>query len=296
MMMFRRKRPIRAIFLFIPVRHRCQQQNGRRNPVHFRSMLIDYHMHTRLTDGVGEPVDYARVAVERGLDEIGCSDHAPLASTETDWHMKKSDLETYVGWVREAQAQFPKLPVKLGLEVDFIPGCEDWVRELAAMYPWDFFLGSVHFIGEFPVDRSAADWESEDVDVRWREYFELWKQAARSWLFDSLAHPDLPKKFNYRPPADFTAVYEDALRAAAESEVAIEVSTAGLHKPCKEIYPSEQFLQIARRLDVPITLGSDAHVPQDVGRDFDKAVALARSCGYDKICRFTQRTRELVKF
>jgi histidinol-phosphatase (PHP family) len=73
------------------------------------------------------------------------------------------------------------------------------------------------------------------------------------------------------------------------------VSTAGLHKPCKEIYPGEQFLRIARRLNVPISLGSDAHVPQDVGRDFAKAVALARSCGYDRICRFTLRERELVK-
>ena len=95
------------------------------------------------------------------------------------------------------------LPIKLGLEVDFIPGCEDWVRELAAMYPWDFFLGSVHYLGDFPVDRSAKDWESEDVDARWREYFDLWKQAARSRLFDSLAHPDLPKKFNFRPKDRF---------------------------------------------------------------------------------------------
>ncbi len=261
----------------------------------FADVLIDYHMHTRLTDGVGEPVDYARVAVERGLDEIGCSDHAPLASSETDWHLKKSDLETYVGWVRKAQKKFPQLPIKLGLEVDFLPGCEDWVRELAALYPWDFFLGSVHFIGEFPVDRSADDWEREDVDARWREYFDRWKQAARSRLFDSLAHPDLPKIFNFRPQADFTVVYEDALRAAAESDVAIEVSTAGLRKPCHEIYPSEQFLRIARRLDVPITLGSDAHLPTDVGQDFAKAVTLARSCGYDRIGRFTLRNRELVK-
>ncbi|HUI06094.1 MAG TPA: histidinol-phosphatase HisJ family protein [Verrucomicrobiae bacterium] len=258
-------------------------------------MLIDYHMHTRLTDGVGEPVEYARVAVERGLDEIGCADHAPLAGLETDWHMKKSDLETYVGWVCEAQKKFPKLHVKLGLEVDFMPGCETWVRELAALYPWDFFLGSVHFIGEFAVDGRAEDWRNEDVDARWREYFELWKQAARSRLFDSLAHPDLPKKFGFRPKVDFAPVYEDALRAVADSAVAIEVSTAGLRKPCKEIYPGKQFLGIAQRLNVPITLGSDAHVPQDVGQDFDRAVALARSCGYDKVCRFTLRKRELVK-
>ena len=258
-------------------------------------MLIDYHMHTRLTDGVGVPLDYAKVALERGLDEIGCSDHAPLGNRDTDSTMTLSDLDTYVAWVREAQKKLPLLSIKLGLEVDFIPGREDWIRELAAMHPWDYFLGSVHYLGDFPVDRSAEDWKGEDVDARWREYFDVWTQAARSRLFDSLAHPDLPKKFRFRPNADFTRVYEDALRAVAESDVAIEVSTAGLRKPCKEIYPSEAFLKIACRLNVPITLGSDAHLPQDVGQDFGKAALLARSCGYEKICRFTLRKRDLVK-
>jgi histidinol-phosphatase (PHP family) len=167
-------------------------------------MLIDYHMHTELTDGTGRPVDYARVAVERKLDEIGCSDHAPLGDRDTDWTMKLKDLDTYVGWVRAAQREFPSLNIKLGLEVDFIPGREDWIRELAARHPWDYFLGSVHFIGEFPVDRSADDWQNEDVDERWRQYFELWTQAARSRLFDSLAHPDLPKKFGFKPKTPFT--------------------------------------------------------------------------------------------
>ena len=251
-------------------------------------------MHTRLTDGTGEPADYARVAIERRLDEIGCSDHAPLGNRDTDWTMKLKDLETYVGWVREAQKQLPQLSIKLGLEVDFIPGRQDWVRELAGLYPWDYFLGSVHYIGDWPVDRSAEDWKDQDVEERWRQYFNLWTQAARTRLFDSLAHPDLPKKFNLRPTTDFTAVYEDALQVVAEADVAIEISTAGLRKLCREIYPSGQFLQIARRLGVPITLGSDSHIPQDVGLDFNEAVALGRACGYDRICRFTQRKRDLL--
>ncbi len=254
-------------------------------------MLIDYHMHTRLTDGEGEPVDYARIAVERGLDEIGCSDHAPLGNRDTDWTLKLSDLDAYVEMVRKAQQKFPQLSIKLGLEVDFIPGREDWIRELAGMYPWDYFLGSVHFIGEWPVDARAKEWEGQDVDERWRQYFDLWAQAASSRLFDSLAHPDLPKKFGFRPK---TFDYRPALQAVKEAGIAIEISTGGLRKPCREIYPSEEFLRIARQLDIPVTLGSDAHIPQDTGADFGKAVARARRCGYEKICRFTQRKRDLV--
>lgn len=257
-------------------------------------MLIDYHMHTRLTDGIKEPVDYARVAVERGLDEIGCSDHAPLGNRDSDWNLKLADLDTYVGWVYEAQEKFPQLSIKLGLEVDFFPDRQDWIRELAAKHPWDFFLGSIHYVGDFPVDRDSADWKGQDVTERWRQYFDLWKQAAQSKLFDSLAHPDLPKKFNFRPTIDFRPIYQDCLKAVAAAGGAIEISTAGLRKPCREMYPSTPFLQMAHSLNVPITLGSDAHVPQDVGADFGKAVALARSCGYTKICRFTQRHRDFV--
>jgi histidinol-phosphatase (PHP family) len=257
-------------------------------------MLIDYHMHTELTDGMGRPSDYAAVAIERGLTEIGCSDHAPLADRDTSWTMKKSDLPTYVGWVREAQAQYPQLTIKLGLEVDYIPGCEAWVRELAAMYPWDFFLGSVHWIGNWPVDATAKDWEGHDVNERWRSYFDLWRLAARSGLYDSLAHPDLPKKFNKRPTVDMKGLFQDALRDVAAAGLSIEVSTGGLRKPCQEIYPSPAFLTMARQLAIPITLGSDAHLPQETGQDFDQSVALARACGYTQICRFTRRKRELV--
>jgi histidinol-phosphatase (PHP family) len=257
-------------------------------------MLIDYHMHTRLTDGVGEPVEYARVAVERGLTEIGISDHCPMPAFLAECNMKQADLPVYVAMVREAQRQFPQLNIKLGLEVDFVPGCEPWVRELAALYPWDYFLGSVHFIGDFPVDRCTEDWVNTDVEARWAEYFELWTQAARTRLFDSLAHPDLPKKFGFRPKIPSSTRYHEALRAVKEADGAIEISTAGLRKPCREIYPSEEFLRLARQLDIPITLGSDAHIPQDTGAAFEAAVALARRCGYNQICRFTQRRRQLV--
>lgn len=258
-------------------------------------MLIDYHMHTELTDGAGRPVDYARVALTRGLVEIGFSEHAPLpGDVPTDWTLRLSEVDTYVGWVRDAQREFPQLTIKLALEIDYIPGCENWVRELARMHPWDYFLGSVHWIGDWPVDRSASDWKDVDIDDRWRAYFRLWTAAAQSGLYDALAHPDLPKKFGFRPTTDFTRVYDDALRVVAAAGLPVEVSTAGLRKPCREIYPAPEFLRIARRLNVPVTLGSDAHLPDDVGRDFDQAVTLLRACGYDRICRFSRRQHDFV--
>ena len=257
-------------------------------------MPMDYHLHTCFSDGAGKPVDYARAARERGIAEIGLSDHAPFPSRRVSWAMRRSDLPEYVLRVEQARRSVPEVTVRLGLEVDYLPGCAGWVRELAAMYPWDFFLGSVHFLGDFPVDGRPEDWRGQDVDARWREYFALWAEAARSGLFDSLAHPDLPKKLGIRPTDDVGAAIDEALRAVAAAGVAIEVSTGGLRQPCREIYPAAPILRQAHDLGIAVTLGSDAHRPDDLRRDFDQALELLRDCGYDEVSRFAARRRTAV--
>jgi histidinol-phosphatase (PHP family) len=252
-------------------------------------------MHTRFSDGAGEPKDYAKRAVELGLTEIGISDHCPLPRPNDGWRMELSQLDEYVRLVQQAQRDFPSVKIRLALEMDFFPDIADFTRKLSAQYPWDYFLGSVHYIGEFNVDSRAEAWKGRDVDAVWQDYFRLWKQAALSGLYDTLAHPDLPKKFGFYPKRDMTAIYEDALQEVKKANIAIELSTAGLRKPCKEFYPSRDFLQIAQRLGVPISLGSDAHAPHDLGAGFAEAIEFARSVGYSQMCRFEKRRRELVQ-
>lgn len=208
--------------------------------------------------------------------------------------MELTQLDEYVGRVQQAQRDFPSVKIRLALEMDFFPDIAEFTRKLAAQYPWDYFLGSVHYIGEFNVDSRAEAWQGRDVDEVWGDYFTLWKQAAQSGLYDTLAHPDLPKKFGFFPKRDMTAIYGDALEAVKKANVAIELSTAGLRKPCKEFYPSREFLQIAHRLGVPISLGSDAHAPHDLGAGFKEALEFATSVGYTQMCRFEKRRRELV--
>lgn len=257
-------------------------------------VLCDYHTHTRLTDGQAEPRDYAAAAVDAGVAEIACTDHMPFARKRTDWHMRMEDLPLYVGWVEAARKEFPQLRILLGLELDYLPGLEHELRELQRRCAWDFFLGSVHYIGDWNHDAPDAitRWRDCDVDLAWAEYFKLMTDAVRTGLYDSMAHPDLVKKFGFRPKRDPTPMFEPFLKACAGTGTAIEVSTAGLHKPCKEIYPSLEMLKLARSLGVSITFGSDSHLPRDVGRDFDKAAALARAAGYSGFCRFWKRKKQ----
>lgn len=264
-----------------------------------RPVLVDYHCHTRLCKhATGEVLQYAERAIARGLAELGFSDHMPMpAWYDPDSRMFEDEFDAYLGWVRDAQARFAgRLTVRLGLEGDFVPGTEDYVRAVIARAPFDFVIGSVHFIGDWGFDNklNIAEWDKRDVGEVYAQYFALVEGAARSRLFDVLGHIDVIKKFGHAPSRAIDAILESALRAVKDAGMALDVNTSGLRFPCREIYPSRRLLDLARAMDVPVTLGADAHRPEHVGEDFDKAVALLREIGYTHIVRYAARKPEPV--
>ncbi len=256
-------------------------------------------MHTHLCHHAeGVPLDLAQRAAELGLDEIGVSEHNPMPQDDFDeWRMEWSRMDEYLDGLEAARRKVRGVRIRAALEVDFLPGGEDWVRTLAARYPWDYLIGSVHYVaGGWDIDNPGKldRWrERRPIDV-WTEYFDRLTAAASSGLFDIIGHPDLPKKFGFVPTEDCTPLFEKFLDAAAQSGVAIEINTAGLRKECREMYPSPAFLRMARDRDVPLTFGSDAHRPGEVGMDFDRAIELARACGYSHTVRFEGRKARRV--
>jgi histidinol-phosphatase (PHP family) len=265
------------------------------------SLPADYHMHTPLCrHATGEPGEYARRALAAGLTEIGFSDHSPMPRDDFDnWRMRNDQLDEYVAMVRQAQKDFPNLTIRLALEVDYLPGHEDWIRQLAARHPWDYFIGSVHYVSDsWDIDNPAklSEWNHRDPFEVWSLYFERLTRAAETGLFEIIGHADLPKKFGHRPDRDCTPLYERFLSAAKKHGCAIELNTAGLRKDCREIYPSRQILELAFQKGVPITFGSDAHAPGEVGMNFAEAVQLARETGYAEARRLVRRKSEPVKY
>lgn len=285
------RRKIRGTFLF--------DSAGVRFHPAAMGMPPDLHMHTPLCrHASGEPVDYARRALEVGLNEIGFSDHSPMARDDfDDWRMRNDQLDEYVEKVRRAQREFPQLTIRLALEVDYLPGHENWIRDLAARHPWDYLIGSVHYVSDdWAVDSpfKLSEWRKRDTMEVWRIYFERLTRAAETGLFEIIGHADLPKKFGHRPTQDCTPLFARFLQAAKQHHCAVELNTAGLRKDCREIYPSRPFLELAFQHGVPITFGSDAHAPEEVGMNFGEAVSLARTVGYTSACRFERRRRATV--
>ena len=258
-------------------------------------------MHTPLCrHAVGEPTEYAAHAVKLGLKEIGFSDHNPMIRDDWDnWHMRQAELDEYVAKVEQARRDHPGLAIKLALEMDYLPGHEDWIRELAARHPWDYFIGSVHYVSDsWDVDnpKKISEWKKREPLEVWTIYLERLTQAAASGLFEIIGHADLPKKFCFYPAGDWPRLFDNFLNVCQQNEVAIEINTAGLRKDCQEMYPSRAILELAARKEVALTFASDAHAPGEVGMNFAEAVELARSVGYTHRCRFTKRKCEFVKF
>ena len=194
--------------------------------------------------------------------------------------------------VRHAQKDFPGLTIKLALEVDYLPGHQEWIRELASRHPWDYFVGSVHYAADaWAIDdpKELPRWKDRDAFEVWFTYFERLGEAAESGLFEIIGHADLPKKFNIYPKQDCTPLFEKFLDRAAGTNVALELNTAGLRKDCKEIYPSRRFMELVALRKIPITFGSDAHAPGEVGSDFTAAIEVAKSLGYTRWRQFAGR-------
>ncbi len=189
--------------------------------------------------------------------------------------------------------------LRLGIEADFIPGGEDRMASLLEARDFDYVVGSVHFLRDGAVDmEDYSVWGSghSPGDV-WRRYFEMVAESARCGLFDIIAHPDLVKYWGDRarvPEGDLRRYYEPAVEAMAEGGVAVEVSTAGLRKPAGEIYPARAFLEMCLDGGVPVALSSDAHRPDDVGADYDRALELLEDVGVRELSVFESRTRRLA--
>ena len=286
--------------------------------------MSDYHLHLHPHRPVpGAPpmgvypdgwIDrFVETAAARGVTELGFTEHlyrcresipvlgrwwerdpdARLRDELAAWIQTERNLslERYVEVVLDAKDR--GLPVKLGLEVDFVPGTEAGVVDLLAGIPFDYLVGSIHWIGawNFMRDSATAEYERRGTERAFEQYFELEAALAGSGLVDVLAHADVIARHGLLPAGELDRFYEPVVTAAARSGTAVEVSSAGLRHRLAALYPAPAFLARFRKAGVPITLASDAHVAEDAAFGHDAVVEAARRAGYREHLRFTARRR-----
>jgi histidinol-phosphatase (PHP family) len=274
-------------------------------------VLTDYHVHLRPDDEdtppsryftPGNAERYREAAEERGIAELGVAEHIhrftqALEIWQHPWWRRwaADDVDAYCAFVRE------ETDLRLGIEADYVSGREDHIARFLEAHDWDYVVGSVHFVHSAAVDLEGHEWEhvwgrGDRPDKVWERYFETLAQAARSGLYDIMAHPDLVKVWGGArplPERDPCFYYEPAVEAMLEAGVAMEMSTAGLRKPVGELYPAPALLEMAVDAGLPIALSSDAHTPEQVGLGYDDALAALAEAGVTELCVFERRRRRM---
>ncbi|MEG6615804.1 histidinol-phosphatase [Peptococcaceae bacterium 1198_IL3148] len=262
-------------------------------------MLTDYHIHVEKGPYTVEWLQKFYHQVQRlGIGDWGISEHA--------YRFKETRAIFYNQWVGQRQTERMQdyltminsarkhgINVKFGIEVDYFPGKEKEIAAFINNYPFDYVIGSVHWIDDwgFDLTEMIAEWDKRKVESVWQAYFDRIVCLAESKLFDIAGHLDLAKIYNYVPDNQefLHRQYQRVAKALAQNNLCIEISTAGLRKPVREIYPHPQLLQVCQQQKIPIVINSDAHCPEDVGASYNQALALARQVGYTEIQVFTAR-------
>ena len=247
--------------------------------------MIDYHLHVIAHDDrpmtVENILSYCGVAESRGVREMGITEH--------DRYLDKIDVAAF----QEAREESDEVSLRLGIEIDFVPGQEERMESDATALPYDYVIGSVHRVDGDEVDRATDQgiYERYDTYELYAAYYRNVREAALSGRFEVIGHPDLIKIFRHYPERDITPLLEETADAVAEADVVVDVNAAGLRKPVGEIYPSKKFLEMFHRRGVPIILSSDAHVPNEVAAGYDKSLKLVHDVGYREVATFEKRDR-----
>jgi histidinol-phosphatase (PHP family) len=262
--------------------------------------LVDYHVHTaRCGHASGAMERYVEHAIESGLVELGFSDHLymywlPPDQRDPQLGMAEWEHDFYIEDVERCRRRYGNdITIRLSTEADFIPGQERALESILRRYDWDYVIGSVHFLDDWGFDdsRYLARFDSFDIDTLYRHYFETVAASAETGLFDTIGHSDLIKKFGHRAAAPLGESYKGLAERFARAGVCVELNTAGLRKPCKEIYPHPDLLRVYQQAGVPITFASDAHAPGEVAAEFGTAVEVLRVAGYSEYVTFNKRSR-----
>ncbi|MFC5401223.1 histidinol-phosphatase HisJ [Cohnella soli] len=268
-------------------------------------MPIDYHTHNyRCGHAVGTLEEYVLSAIDKGLEQIGLSDHMPLVNLTQEEHpdiaMPMDELPRYVEECFSLKEKYKdRIAVRVGLEGDYVEGYEDKIERIVRDYPWDYVIGSVHFLGRWDVTdfRQANKWEGRNVTEAYVQYYDAIAKAAATGFYEFIGHMDAIKRFAPTlPEEDVSDLEEAALQAIKKHDVAFELNAAGFYAPCKEMYPAPRILKRAQELGIPVTFGSDAHHPDKVGQKGADARTLLKNVGFTHLATFEERKRTMKPF
>lgn len=269
-------------------------------------IISDYHIHTPYCGHAhGKIIDYVEMALQMGMKEICFTDHlGRYYLTESqkkrywDWGMNERNLARYFLELEDVTTIYKdSIAIRTGLEIDYIEGAEDMILPLIDKYPFDFLLGSIHCLPVFGW-KHIANYSSNDLWTIFNEYFRVAKAVVSAGIFNSLAHPDFIWRYAKWPMKKTKAIFdfiEDIVQTAVSNNVAIEINSNGyLWSQIYTIQGGDPFgvlLENIKTYDALITIGSDAHKPEFVGKAFKALAPMLKNRDIKRYCTFNKKRK-----
>ncbi len=264
-------------------------------------MLCDLHIHTDISSDCPTPIN-AQVdrAVALGMSEICITDHHDY-DTDGPACEFMLDPDGYLSVIDKARKEYAgKIVVNRGIELGLQNHVGDELENIAKKYPFDFIIGSCHFVdGMDPYYPEYFEGKTEKE--AYEHYFDVTLQRVKQLsCFDVLGHldyvvrygPNQNKEYSYEAYSDYI---DPILKVLIEKGKGLECNTGGLKYGLGHPNPSEDVMKRYRELGGEIiTVGSDAHVPENVGYDFDILPDMLKSCGFKYYCVFHNRKPDFL--
>ncbi len=257
------------------------------------SRWIDYHVHTDNSSDCRIPMNVmCAAAVENGVREIAFTDHFNNHMLDID--LGFYDPDRYFADIERCRAAFPSLIIRTGIEVG---EPHRWARKILPVltqYPYDVVLGSLHWCGNDSMFNPNY-FRARPPERAFGDYFEELIRMIHEGGFDILAHIDLPKRVGFDVYGDFDIRgYEDVVRrvweACIDQRITPEINTKGLRCTVNQLHPTGDALRwYAEMGGQQLSLGSDAHRPENIGDGFELARQSAVQVGLTRVCRYEAR-------
>jgi histidinol-phosphatase (PHP family) len=266
----------------------------------------DYHVHEHHSSDAPNAMakDYCRVAEERGIDEIGFSTHLIITGTHKELGISPKNISRYFKEMEEAQTS-TKVKVRVGLEVDYFPEKTKQLESILNEYSFDFILGSLHFIEGYDV-MSKTGLEAFCTKIGVNKfvsiYYDHFREAIESCLFDVMAHPDYYRRPFHSSPLnlpsfkEYESNYYQAIDSLKTNNIGIEINSSGWRHGIADCYPDLRFLKTTKKERVKtVTIGSDCHNKFDLGKHLDQAISSLKKAGYSRVSTFENRKNRSIK-
>lgn len=259
----------------------------------------DYHLHTLFSvDGRLSLASVCEQVVSHGIPEICTTDHVDFVRGDEGAGYFQPDA--YFAELERCRDRYgDRLTVRAGIEVGEAHRFSDDVRALTGRYPFDFVIGSLHWVGD-ELAMTHRYFDGKPAARAYAAYFNELLTTAQAGGFDVLGHLDVPKRYGFDIHGPFDSrehaeAIRAVLRACVERGIGLEINTGTARRRVGIPSPDLDVLRWYRELGGEIlTIGSDGHRPDGIGYRLDLAVEMAQSAGFTHLTTFEGRRPRFV--